>query len=111
MTNMPILYSWGTLVISKRAMKKVKRNDRKLVSKILGKAFDEINQKNYRDSAAALAAIKNQGIEFIKPNTQQYQQWRDIAVKGNQKLIEEGYNSREMYDLMMKYINEYRSQH
>ncbi len=110
MTDMPILYSWGTLVISKRAMKKLKKQDQKIVHQLFGKAFADINRQNMKDSHAALAAIYNQGISFVKPELHIYQQWMNIAAKGNKRLISEGYNSQKMYDLLQKYLAEYRKQ-
>lgn len=108
LTDMPILYSWATLVISERTMKKLEKKDRATVHNIMSLAFKEIDQQNQKDNKAALAALKNQGINFIKPDKKQYAEWKSIALNGNKKLIKKGYNSKKMYNLVQKHIADYQ---
>ena len=109
LTDMPVLYTWGTLVISKKAMKKLKKKDRAIVQQIMSAAFKDIDQQNQKDNVAALAALKNQGIVFIKPTKEEALEWKQLAISGNKKLIEKGYNSKEMYQLIQKHIAEFRN--
>lgn len=104
LTDMPALYSWATLVISKKALKKLKPKDNAVVSSIMKKAFKEIDKENQADNKAALAALKNQGINFVKPSKEQQNEWKNIAHIGNQELIKNGYNSKKMFDLAKKHI-------
>ncbi len=108
LTDMPVLYSWGTLIISKRAIKKLNKQDQKTVQQIMSRTFKDIDQQNQKDNLSALTALKNQGITFIKPTAKQFLEWKNIAVKGNKKLIEKGYNSKEMYQRVLKHIAEFR---
>jgi TRAP-type transport system periplasmic protein len=108
LTDMPLLYSWGTLVISKKAMKKLKKKDRAIVHEIMSATFKEIDQLNQKDNAAALAALKNQDIKFIKPSKAQYAEWKRLALNGNKQLIEKGYNSKKMYQLIQKHLADYK---
>ncbi len=110
LTEMPLLYSWGTLVISKKAMKKLSKADRATVHKIMSHAFKDIDLQNQKDNTAALAALKNQNIQFVKPTAAQLNEWKQLAVSGNKKLIEKGYNSKEMYQLIQKYIADFRKE-
>jgi len=108
LTDMPLLYSWGTLVISKKAMKKLNKKDQITVQKVMSDAFKDIDQQNQKDNSAALAALKNQNITFIKPNDEQLAQWKQFAETGNKQLIENGYNSKKMYQLIQKHITDFR---
>jgi len=110
LTDMPLLYGSGTLVISKKAMKKLKADDRKIVSKIMRKTFAEIDQKNQKDNVAALAALKNQGITFVKPDDKQLAEWKSLARAGNANMVKKGFNSQKMYNLVNKYIAEFKKQ-
>ena len=105
---MPVLYSWGTLIINKRTMKKLNEKDNAIVHKVMSKAFKEIDQQNQKDSEAALTALKNQGITFIKPSERQYTEWKSIALHGNKQLVKSGNNSKEMYELVQKLIADYQ---
>lgn len=108
LTDMPVLYSWATLVISKKAMKKLKKKDSAIVHAVMSQAFKEIDKENQADNKAALAALKSQGISFIKPTKEQYAEWKNIALKGNKELVETGYNSQGMYNLAKKHIADYQ---
>lgn len=108
LTDMPALYSWATLVISKKAMKKLKKKDSAIVHAVMTQAFKEIDVENQADNKAALAALKNQGINFIKPSKEQHAEWKEIAFKGNKILVTNGYNSKKMYDLVQKHIADYQ---
>ena len=108
LTDMPVLYSWGTLVISKKAMEKLKKKDSAIVHAVMSQAFKEIDKENQADNKAALAALKSQGISFIKPTKAQFAEWKNIALKGNKELVKHGYNSQSMYNLAKKHIADYQ---
>ncbi|MCK5386081.1 MAG: TRAP transporter substrate-binding protein DctP [Gammaproteobacteria bacterium] len=108
LTDMPVLYSWATLVISKKAMEKLKKKDSAIVHAVMSQAFKEIDKENQADNKAALAALKSQGISFIKPTKAQFAEWKNIALKGNKELVKNGYNSQSMYNLAKKHITDYQ---
>jgi len=108
LTEMPLLYGSGTLVISKRAMKKLKAPEQKIVKTVMNRTFKEIDQQNQKDNIAALAALKTQGITFIKPNEQQLAEWKELAQKGNAEMVAKGFNNKKIYNLINKYIAEYQ---
>lgn len=108
LTDMPVLYSWATLVVSKKAMDKLNKKDQATVHTVMSQAFKEIDEENQADNKAALAALKNQGINFIKPTNEQFTEWKNIAQKGNKELIESGYSSQSMYKLVKKHIADYQ---
>ncbi len=107
-TEMPILYGYGTMVVSKRAMKKLKKADRKIVTETMRNVFSKINKQNQKDNIEAMAAIKNQGIQFIKPRAEQLAEWKTIAAKANQRLVKNGFNSQKMFKLVNKHIADFR---
>ena len=108
LTDMPALYSWATLVISKKAMKKLKKKDSAIVNDVMRKAFKEIDKENQADNKAALAALKSQGLNFVKPTKAQHSEWKKTAQQGNKELVKNGYNSKKMYDLVLKHIADFR---
>lgn len=108
LTDMPLLYGWATLVVSKRAMKKLKKADQKIVNEVMSRTFKEIDLQNQKDNGAALAVLKNQGITFIKPDNKHITEWKRLAKLSHIQLINKGLNSKKMYDLVTKYITEYK---
>ena len=108
LTETPILYSWGTLIIRQRTLNKLSPQDKKIVNKILSQTINEMDIQNKKDNIAALAALKNQGIKFINPDSEQLLVWKKLAEQGNSELVEKNLNSKKMYDLINKHIADYR---
>ena len=108
LTDMPLLYGWATLVISKRAMNKLKRRDKKIVNEIMIRTFKEIDIQNQKDNSAALAALKNQGITFAKPDNNQVAEWKKLALQSHTELVSKGFVTKKMYNLINKYIMKYK---
>lgn len=108
LTEMPLLYGWATLVISKKVMNKLKSHDQKIVSEVLQRTFKEIDLQNQKDNSAALAALKNQGITFVKPDANQISEWKKLAQLSHSELVNKGFISKKMYNLIKKHIAEYK---
>jgi len=108
LTNMPLLYGWGTLVISKKTIKKLSKKDQSIMHSVLSRVFKGIDIQNQKDNIAALAALKNQGINFIKPNQEQYKEWKSLALIANKQLVKNGINSKKMFTLITKLIDDYK---
>lgn len=108
LTDMPLSYGWGTLVVSEKTLNKLSKDDQAVVHEIMSSAFKEINEQNQKDNIAAFAALKTQGITFIKPDTKQQAEWLDLAKRSHLQLVKNGYNSQKMYDLVYKHIEDYK---
>ena len=108
LTDMPLLYSYGTLVVSEKAIKKLKKEDFKMMQDVLFKVFEEIDQQNVKDNQAALAALRNQGINFVKPGDLELQEWKAMANRSNQDMVTAGYATKEMYDFIDDMLTQFR---
>lgn len=64
--DLPISFSIGAFLLSEKGWKKVKPKYRKIVEDIAAKYVKEVNAGNKKDNSDALAAMKSQGIEFLK---------------------------------------------
>ncbi|MDH5395446.1 MAG: TRAP transporter substrate-binding protein DctP, partial [Gammaproteobacteria bacterium] len=87
LTDMPLLYSWGTLVINKKIMDKLQKSDQEIVHRVMSEVFKGIDLQNQKDNISALAALKNQGIKFIIPEPNQVAEWKNLAQKANLQLV------------------------
>jgi TRAP-type C4-dicarboxylate transport system substrate-binding protein len=86
-TDMPLVYFSGVMVIDQKAFKKAKPEDQKIVRAALTQAFEHINTRNRADNVAAFEALKNQGIEVVEP--QDMDAWhaiRDVALDVNNRI-------------------------
>jgi len=94
--ELPVLYSYGVLAISNKAFNKAKVDDQKIVTEVMSRIFKELDIINKKDNKAALAALKTQGVKFIKPTSDEAKEWLAYAKKSQQHLIEKGKISKEI---------------
>lgn len=109
MTDLPLLYIYALLAVDKKVFYKLSDQDQKTVRDIMGAAFKQIDKQNRKDNLSAYAALKTQGIEFIAPNKDEVNEWRQKSQQAVDKLISAGQISRESLSTMDTLLNEYRA--
>jgi len=65
LTEIPLLYSYGTLAIANDAWAKIAKQDQPLVREILQREMSKVNQQTRKDNEAALQTLRKQGIKFV----------------------------------------------
>lgn len=108
MTDLPLLYIYALLAVDNKVFKKLSADDQKTVREIMGAAFEQINQQNRKDNIGAFAALKAQGIEMIKPNAQQRDEWQQSAQRTVDKLLGSGQITQQSVDMLDGLLKEYR---
>lgn len=104
--DMPLTYFSALLVVDKKAFNKIKPADREIVRNVMGKKFIEIDQQNRKDNNAARTALTNQGIKFITLPSESTKQWHEIGDKAMLKLEKQNKYSEDIYNQLMKYVDE-----
>lgn len=107
-TDMPLLFGYGALAISTRAFNKIKKADQEIVRKIFTETFRDIDEENKKDNIAAMQALRNQGINFVKPSAEQLSEWKSMTNVATQKLIDSGKLNKKAVDRINKLITQYR---
>lgn len=64
--DFPIAYSVGAFLLHDKAWNKMKPEHRKIVQNIAKKYIDKVSNANVADNEAALKAMKDAGIKFLK---------------------------------------------
>jgi TRAP-type transport system periplasmic protein len=108
-TNIPLIYLHAVLAIDKKKFLKIAPRDQEIVSRVMTRAFNEIGLQNRQDDGKAIAALKNQGIEFITPEEAVIEQWRQTAGKASQKMVESGTLPKEAADQLDGLLKEFRA--
>ncbi len=111
LTDMPLLYSSGLLIIDKKAFDKLSKQDQQIMRDIMGQVFKEIDKQNRIDNKSAFNAIKSQGIEIIKPDSKQLQEWRGFAYAARLQLVSSGKISEEIIQEVDRLLSDFRSKH
>ncbi len=110
LVNFPFLYVSGTLAVNRKPFLKLSTEDQKVVREVMGQVSQQMDRQNRDNNIKALEALRHQGIQFndLTPETEKVLQVRATEVAG--RLIENGVLSRQMVDMLERYLKEYRSE-
>ena len=110
LTDVPLLYLYGTLVIQKRAFNRLSEGDQAIVRSAMEKAFQQVNEQSRKDNEGALEALKSQGIQFIHPPPDDLTKWRALIHETVNQMAEQGVYSPQMLENVRRHLREYRGQ-
>ena len=110
MTETPVTYLIGTLAIQKKAFDKIKAEDQQIVREEIDRVFKRMDILNRADNASAAQALRNQGIEFIKPSEVELKRWKALSAKSIEGMIRAGRLSQTMYDEVSRHLSDFRNQ-
>ena len=108
-TDTPLLYLYAVLAIERRAFDKITPADQKIVNDVISRTFKEIDRINREKDIEALKVLRNQGIQFIKPDSAEQNEWARLAKAVPQQMVESGSLSQGILDKLEKYLKDYRS--
>ena len=106
-TDTPILYAYGLLMITREAYEKIPVRYRETVHEILDRYFDELKmdiRKSNRDSARTLI---NEGIQFVPATPENYREFEQVVNEVKDQLLEKEFSGEGLTKLR-QYIYEYR---
>ncbi len=78
-TEVPLGYLIGVLVVDKKRFKRINSADQKIVMEVMSGVFKRMDKLNREDNLKAIAAMKNQGIEFVQPESDELKTWKKLA--------------------------------
>jgi TRAP-type C4-dicarboxylate transport system substrate-binding protein len=108
-TDVPLVYLVGVLVVDQKRFKKIKQADQKIVLDVMERVFKDMDRLNREDNDKALAALKNRDIEFVVPSTEELALWKQYANQVIEELGEQA-ASEELYMKTMGILTEFRNQ-
>jgi len=109
-TRVPLVYTFGFMAVDKKAFDKVSPEDQTIVREVMGKIYENFNKANLVDNENAFDALLKSGINAVDFDKPAYDETRKVLLASNRQMGEQGMFSIELYDEMMRYIDEYRNQ-
>jgi TRAP-type C4-dicarboxylate transport system substrate-binding protein len=106
-TDMPLLYAYGTFVLSKKSYEKIPVGDRQIVRDIIKEKMSVISESIRRYDQNSIPALKKR-MQFIEISDKARVETEAFAERVRNKLVEDKYFSREMVDKITGALNEYR---
>ncbi|WP_305907041.1 TRAP transporter substrate-binding protein DctP [Methylomarinum sp. Ch1-1] len=109
-TDIPLLYAFGALVLDKGAFARISAADRQIVRSVMGRVIEEIDKHTREDNLQAAEVLKEQGIQFLKPTPAAADELRRTIVSANRKIEQEGNMSADKIRELNAYLAEFRRQ-
>ncbi|MCP3870656.1 MAG: C4-dicarboxylate ABC transporter [Gammaproteobacteria bacterium] len=107
-TDQPILYLYGTLVITKKSLARLSRSDRSILNEVLTETFQQINRDTRKDNGGARAALASQGIKFVHPTPEDMENWRSHVRGAIEKINQQDTYSEVMMNQLQKHLSDFR---
>jgi TRAP-type C4-dicarboxylate transport system substrate-binding protein len=108
-TETRLVYLYATLAIDRKVFSKLKPEDQSVVREVMGRTYSLMNKKNREDCLAAEKALIDQGLIQVRQNDDEMNAWRQSARPSIDKLLKDGTVSRDLYEEMQSYIEEFRN--
>lgn len=109
-SELPLVYTLGFMAIDKRAFNKLSADDQAIVREVMEQTYRNFDKTNLIDNRGARDALLNTGIEALPLAASEFDKVRETLMESNARLGEQGAFSKELYDEMLTYIEEYRSE-
>ena len=107
--DLGIFYSFGGVVLTQKAWKKISPDDQKIVKSAFQKALHNVNKAVAKQNEEALK-VMSKNIKFLKPTKEGLKEFRGITDLVEKEMTGKAF-SPEAMELMKKYLKEYRAQH
>jgi TRAP-type C4-dicarboxylate transport system substrate-binding protein len=108
-TDLPVTYVYGTLVIAEEAMERLTPADREVVREVLTGAMGELDRSAREDTDQARRALIQQGVTFIQPNEETRSRWSSVAAEATQTLVGRQHYDRAVLGEIRKVLEEHRT--
>ncbi len=109
-TDLPLLFSYGTLLIKERALKRISTADRAVISEVMTEVAHDIDRQNRKDNIQATEALHKQGIEYITLTDQQKQDWWSKVGGVTDDMYQNGTLKLSLYDALQQQLSNFRQQ-
>ena len=109
-TQVPFVYTLGFMAIDKKTFDKISDEDQTVVREVMTKTYQNFDKMNVIDNDAAFDSLIKSGIENVDFDRAEFNKVREILLASNLKIGSDGAFTLELYEEMLRYIDEYRSE-
>jgi len=108
-TDMPVSYSYGSIVLSERGFAKIGADDQPVVRESLISMAAEMDRRARIDNQQAREALSKQGVTFVDPTPETEARWAEAAAEATRLLIQRQQYDRGLLDDIDRLLEDYRS--
>ena len=109
LTDLPVYYTAGALVLDRRAYERLTPADREVVRDVLTPTFQSLDRASRRADEAARTALKNQGIEFVQLDAAAREEFERIAAEARAEIGKQGLYTPELLKALEGHLRDFRA--
>jgi len=107
-TDIPVVFLTGLLAIQKKSFDKINAGDQIIVKQEIDHVFKQLDRLNRSDNDKATEALKNYGIEYVKPDPGEIRRWKNLTAQAIANMASSGIVTQEAVDQVLQHLSEYR---
>lgn len=107
--DLPLVYVFGTLVLSERTFEKLSVADKEAMLRIVGATVRSLDKQARADHEQALVALVKQGMQMLTASPLEVAEWQSSADAGSKRLLERGVVTKEGFESLARHLAESRS--
>jgi TRAP-type C4-dicarboxylate transport system substrate-binding protein len=107
MTNLPLIYSLGGVLVSKAVFDKIPFNLQEIVKEVFQRHTSLLNERTRRDNDEAIRVMVKQGIKLVTPNHKETEEFKRISLEAIDELAGKAF-SKDVFAEMRSHIDQYR---
>ena len=109
MTDTPLMYTFGLLVLDKRVFDRIDPADRTILREEIEHTVARMDRITREDNLRAAEALANLGIVSVSPNATELAHWRKMAERAVEDLIAQGELTRPVVERVMTHLRQFRA--
>lgn len=106
-TQLPINYTLGALLIDKRTFAKIPAADREHIHRIARQHMAALNQRNRRENDEAMTVLQANGLSLVEVNPKDVETFEGLVTSAEAELVGQAF-SREAHEQIARHLQDFR---
>ena len=107
MTDFPLMYLIGGIVIKKNIYTKLSPEHREILLALCSKYMDILKLAVRKENQEAIEVMAKHGVKRIRPSEEQINEFKNLSIKAMNRQVGKSF-SRRIKDEVIDYVEEYR---
>jgi TRAP-type C4-dicarboxylate transport system substrate-binding protein len=107
MTDVPLMYLIGGIVIKKNIILKLSPAHRQVLLELCSKYMDQLKLVVRKENQEAIKVMSKHGVKLIRPSEEQIKEFKEVSARAMNRQIGKSF-SKKIKDEVVGYAEEYR---
>ncbi len=108
MTDVPLMYLIGGIVIKKNIFEKLPPDHRQILLELSSKYMNQLKLEVRKENQEAIQVMAKHGVKLIRPSEEQIKDFKEISTRAMNRQIGKSF-SQKIKDRVLGYVEAYRA--